>query len=291
MKTVLVFMSAYNGEKYIKCQLDSLLAQTGVEVHIYIRDDGSSDETRDILVAYSEACDAITYEYGENKGYAESFWQIFSLENKYDYYAFCDQDDFWLPDKLSSAVALLASHEGTPALYTSDVIPTDGEGAVIGERLFSPVPAVQDFYASLVRSILPGCTFVFNHEAFAVLSKYHGYKESHDWAVYTIVSAFGVVVFDPVSHIHYRLHGNNTLGKDNKLTYLKRKLKLFFSNPKRVRSRFAKDFYDTYCEELPQEYKDAAYHMGNYLEKKSMLLRDKHFGGVAFKLYTLLGKI
>ncbi len=290
MKKVLVFLSSYNGEKFLRCQLDSLLAQTGVDLHIHIRDDGSMDTTHTILEEYANAHANISFEYGENLGYAESFWQLFSMPNHYDFYAFSDQDDNWLPDKLSSAITLLAPYADVPALYTSDVIPTDGEGKVISDKLFSPDPAVQTYYESLVRSILPGCTFVFNSKAFEIIGKYRGFKESHDWAVYTIVSAFGTVVFDPVSHIHYRLHGNNTIGKDGGFTHLKRKIKLFF-HPKRVRSRFAKDFYDTYCDMLSEDYKSAAYNMGYYLKKRSLLTRDKRFPGGMFKLYARLGKI
>ena len=100
---VQVFLSSYNGEKYIEEQIDSVLQQKGVEVRILVRDDGSNDKTVDILeMLYKKG--KINFYKGENIGYAKSFLNLLTHDNKADYYAFCDQDDFWLSNKLIEGI-------------------------------------------------------------------------------------------------------------------------------------------------------------------------------------------
>lgn len=294
MKNVLVYLSTYNGEKYLKPLLDSVLAQEGVIVNIFIRDDGSSDSTRQILKEYAKANACIEVAFEENIGYAKSFWKLFQADNKFDYYAFCDQDDIWHKDKLISAVKLLEAERADekPLLYTSDVIAINNDLKVIDDHFFS-VTGVLSFYQSLQKSILPGCTFVFNSRAFEVLSKYNGYMESHDWATYCIISALGKVVYDAKPYIQYRIHENNTIGRSNKLIELLTRMKRLFHPPKRSRSCFAKDFFDCYNSVLNHDYAMAAKQLGYYrINKKKMeLLRNKRFKERYFKLMVLLGRV
>lgn len=100
-KSVQVVMSTYNGEKYLKEQIDSILSQEGVDVRLYIRDDGSSDRTTDILASYQEHKN-VKIEKGNNLGFAKSFLTALDECDEADYYAFSDQDDVWEKDKLST---------------------------------------------------------------------------------------------------------------------------------------------------------------------------------------------
>lgn len=93
-KSVQVVMSTYNGEKYLKEQIDSILSQEGVDVRLYIRDDGSSDRTTDILASYQEHKN-VKIEKGNNLGFAKSFLTALDECDEADYYAFSDQDDVW----------------------------------------------------------------------------------------------------------------------------------------------------------------------------------------------------
>lgn len=102
-KSVQVVMSTYNGEKYLKEQIDSILSQEGVDVRLYIRDDGSSDRTTDILASYQEHKN-VKIEKGNNLGFAKSFLTALDECDEADYYAFSDQDDVWEKDKLSTAI-------------------------------------------------------------------------------------------------------------------------------------------------------------------------------------------
>ena len=94
-KKVAVMMSTYNGELYIEEQIESILQQPGVDVFLYIRDDGSSDGTLRILQKYSST-DKVHIQYGKHIGIGNSFMELlWSLPDTYDYYSFSDQDDIW----------------------------------------------------------------------------------------------------------------------------------------------------------------------------------------------------
>ena len=97
---VLVLMSTYNGEKYLREQIDSILGQRGVEVSLLVRDDGSTDATLTTLDEYKES-GRLDYYCGNNLGPARSFMHLLQNAPASDFYAFSDQDDKWMDDKLS----------------------------------------------------------------------------------------------------------------------------------------------------------------------------------------------
>ncbi|WP_276834352.1 glycosyltransferase, partial [Massilicoli timonensis] len=105
-KRILVLLSAYNGEKYISAQIESILYQkTEHQVDLLIRDDGSNDDTLNILQEYeTKYPDRIKVVEGENIGYNKSFFWLIQEANGYDYYSLSDQDDVWLDNKLDIAV-------------------------------------------------------------------------------------------------------------------------------------------------------------------------------------------
>ena len=125
---VAVLMSAYNGEKYISEQINSILQQTYQNLVLYIRDDGSSDNTVSILEEY-ERQKKIVLIQGENLGFINSFFDVMKKCETADYYAWCDQDDIWIPDKIERAVEKLEENKRlhmrkgephAPVLYFSD---------------------------------------------------------------------------------------------------------------------------------------------------------------------------
>ena len=90
-------MSTYNGEKYIKTQIDSILEQDYREIFLAIRDDGSTDHTVEILKQYEEKYKNISVKQEENVGVIKSFFELVqNADENSDYYAFSDQDDKWL---------------------------------------------------------------------------------------------------------------------------------------------------------------------------------------------------
>ena len=239
-------MSTYNGEKYIKRQIETLLNQKDVDIHVLIRDDGSKDNTVKIIKNFSS--DRIELIEGTNIGFAQSFWTLLKIDNDYDYYAFCDQDDIWHEDKLISAINKLSSAD-CPALYTSDVIAVDSDENIIKKNAFG-FSGVLNYYDSLLYSVLPGCTFVFNKKLKEKLALYDGFMISHDWTTYIVANIVGKVFFDPIPHINYRIHSNNSIGVDTSLGMLIKKINRFIK-PKETntRSRVASNilkYYESY---------------------------------------------
>ena len=294
---VAVLLSTYNGEKYLEEQLNSLIKQKDVDITIIIRDDGSNDNTIKIIKKYTKKYNFIKFYTGKNKGYAKSFFDlIYNSKNygEFDYYSFCDQDDIWESNKLIQAIKKLEEYKNIPALYTSKVISVNYEMNVISDNTFN-TSRVLNQYESFQKSIIPGCVFVFNNKSKEIIEKYDGYMESHDWVVYNVVNVFGKIIYDNNSYIRYRIHQDNTIGKQNKIKTLLIKIKRFFSKSKCTRSNFAKDFYETYSNEIVDEYlktniKYLAYYKENITYKIKLLL-NRNFKGFIFKLYILLNRI
>ena len=104
---VIILMSVYNGENFIEEQLNSIFSQTGdFEIEVWVRDDGSKDGTISILKKYEEEKKLYWYS-GENLKPAHSFMDLIMHSCKADYYAFSDQDDVWLNDKLKRSIKRL----------------------------------------------------------------------------------------------------------------------------------------------------------------------------------------
>lgn len=121
-KKVNVIMPTYNGEQYVGEQIESIFAQTYDNIDIYIRDDKSSDNTIEVIKSYigkEPVGKKLILADNENTnwGYVRNVFDTLKLTEKADYYAFCDQDDFWLPEKIEKQVEMLEKHgDVTPAL-------------------------------------------------------------------------------------------------------------------------------------------------------------------------------
>jgi glycosyltransferase involved in cell wall biosynthesis len=147
-------------------------------------------------------------ERGEHVGFVQSFATLLARADA-DYVAFCDQDDVWLPDKVSRAVARLEGTSG-PALYC-------GRLAVVDERLeplgLSPMPRRGlSFANALVESQAAGCTLVLNRAARELIGDFPAEVVSHDWWAYLVVSAFGETLYDEHPAILFRKHSGQEFG-------------------------------------------------------------------------------
>ena len=101
--SVAILLGTYNGERFLEAQLDSLESQTARHWKLYVSDDGSTDATLDIIQRYQSkwSADKIQYQLGPQKGFAQNFLSLAcDPDIKADYFAFCDQDDVWLPEKI-----------------------------------------------------------------------------------------------------------------------------------------------------------------------------------------------
>ena len=216
MKTdfnVLVIMSTYNGERYLREQLNSLIYQKDVSLNVLIRDDGSTDNTVNIIRSYMDVLN-IKLIQGKNLGASRSFYmaaQEALLWKDCDYYAFCDQDDIWKEEKISMAIAKLKKFpSNVPQLYYSNLEMIDNEYNILGNRLINAeVP--RNSQNALACLCAYGCTFVFNKIALKKFCKFNIDKTSvpHDFWMYSICSLLGNCYYDSNSYIMYRRSGNN----------------------------------------------------------------------------------
>lgn len=212
--SVQILMSTYNGEKYIRTQLDSILDQDYEDIEVLIRDDGSTDMTCEIVKEYAEKYSNITWYAGQNIGVQKSFFDLITKANlEKEYYAFADQDDKWLPGKISRAVSILGGYrKETPVLYCSDKIIVDEELKPLKVTV-KRVMRKPTFGNALVQDMCTGCTAVMNRKLLEIIRI--GIPEftiMHDWWFYLTATCFGEVFYDEISYILYRQHGKNTSG-------------------------------------------------------------------------------
>ncbi len=248
---VSVLLSSYNGEKYIEEQIESVWKQKDVEVSVLVRDDGSKDSTLSILDRLGRKGDLSHYT-GGNMGPARSFMQLLKDAGDDEYYAFCDQDDFWKPEKLSVAVGMLEESSDVPALYVGQTQLAD---AALSPLPTTPIHPLLTFGESLVYEFAAGCTMVMNRKLRDIaVSHTPSYLKMHDVWVYSIALAIGAkVVFDPEPHILYRQHTGNAVGQGFGITEAwKRRLRRIF-NGEHSRYRRAVELREGFLGLMPGE--------------------------------------
>ena len=220
MNRVIVLLAAYNGEAYLQDQVESILAQKGVGVDIYISIDRSIDTTNDIchkLIAQYPNIHLLPLglEFG---GAASNFFRLLRDVEfaNCDYVALADQDDIWHSDKLSSAVEIIK--EKNIDAYSSNVMAfwPDGCQVLIDKAL------PQREFDFLFEAAGPGCTYVLTRDLATKVQEFliHNPKTNdfilHDWLIYAYARSHGYSWYiDPIPHMDYRQHHNNQVGVNN----------------------------------------------------------------------------
>jgi glycosyltransferase involved in cell wall biosynthesis len=214
---VAILLATKDGAPFIGEQLDSLLAQSHPLVDLWVSDDGSTDGTDAVIGSWQARWHKgrLTLVNGPRQGFAANFRSmIVDPRIDADYYAFCDQDDIWEPDRLESAIGWMQGHDaGTPLLFCSRTATMSETGAAQGySPLFLKPPS---FRNALVQSIAGGNTMMINRAARKLLATASARTEfvSHDWWTYLIVTAAGGIVrYDPRPLVRYRQHEANLVG-------------------------------------------------------------------------------
>ena len=229
-------MSTYNGEKYLKEQLESILSQINVDVHITIRDDGSSDNTISILEQYqTKYTDRIKIYCKDNVGYAKSFIELLSLAiSDADYYAFSDQDDVWLPEKCFMASKKLEECKDKFKLYVSSVKNCDSQLNLISINRFNK--NTSSLKSDFSRHRFPGCAMVFStavkDAAINMVSDYGiiSRMPSHDFIISSISHLYGSVLIDADSYILHRRHDMSITSKKGIFSRIKSEYNVVIKN-------------------------------------------------------------
>jgi glycosyltransferase involved in cell wall biosynthesis len=211
-----ILMATYNGEKYLKEQLDSIYSQDYKHWALYISDDGSKDNTLNILYDYNKLLNnKFVILDGPKQGFCQNFLSLCNkVEPKTDFYVWSDQDDIWLHNKLSHILNILDPIDNKiPVLYSGRTILVDKNNNQYGlSPLLNYKPL--EFKNSLVQCCGGGNTMVFNRPALELIKL--GYKSdlfSHDWWAYQIISGSGgKIIFDVIPLVRYRQHESNLIG-------------------------------------------------------------------------------
>lgn len=236
-KVVTVLLAAYNGEKFIAEQLDSLVNQTYKDLKIVIRDDGSIDATNEIINRYAEIHpDKIEIcPFSNPTGSAAgNFFKLLELY-KDDYIMLCDQDDVWQPDKVEKTLFFMKEQEekhgtDTPILVHTDLYVANEKLDILSQSFIKYQNLSTENTALnqiLMQNCITGCTVMINRAFHEKLYVFPSKLGMHDWWLGIIAAAFGKIAFLNAPTILYRQHGSNEVGAKNakSLSFIFEKIK------------------------------------------------------------------
>ena len=265
---VIILMATYNGEKYIKEQIESLLRQSFKDFTVYINDDCSTDKTFEILQEYSKKYPQkiIVSRNDKNSGSAKYNFIKMMIEKKADYVMLCDQDDVWLENKIEITLKKMKSAEKHYGKYMPMLVHTDLK--IVDEKLNEKSNSF--FYTmnvdykktqlknQIIQNTLTGCTAMYNMALAKLITDEPKFTVMHDWWIMIIASAFGRIVTLTEPTILYRQHGENVVGTRN-MKSLKFMMRFFVTKRKYIKNALyesyvqAESFYKIYHKRLSNE--------------------------------------
>lgn len=288
MINITVLMSTYNGEKYLKEQLDSIFAQKNVDVKLVVRDDASSDRTVDILKEYQKNHEnMIIINDRKNLGACCSFLYLIRTYTKGKYFALADQDDIWDEDKLVTAVKVIETVEkkksNIPLLYYSNLRVVNEKNEF--ERMSHTIPHVsKNRYAALIENLATGCTVVYNRDLANLAKKTQPEQYSmHDVWLYRVAKIFGEAIYDFEPHINYRQHAENVVGTSMKkvsLRKIERELKWMLDTKQNEWYTDIEIFYNQFSAMMNEDTQKACLKILNSkcsIKSKFDLIMDKRY--------------
>lgn len=273
-------MSTYNGEKYIGEQLDSIREQNYKDIKIFIRDDGSRDNTKKIIEEYNKKFPELFHDvlYEENCGAKKSFMKLIEKAPlNYKYFAFSDQDDIWKNDKIKKAVESIEKIEEFPTLYFSNYDIVD-ENLKYYRKGFINEKFAYTLQNAVIQTMGLGCTMVFNKKMMEIIRRKKINVDNiimHDYWLYLLGTVFGKIIYDENSTLYYRQHGRNVSGStlkiENKISNLL--LRLNKNNSLEIYIKQIKEFYGNYYEFLGENEKKV---IEKFIESKKLYKRIKN---------------
>ena len=254
MAEIEIILATYNGEKYLREQLDSVLANTFTDFEIHICADGSTDGTLEIAREYVEKYSQITlWENQENQGYTKNFLQAVKRETA-SYFMFCDQDDIWMPDKIEQTYRAIKEAEEAkeiPILVYTDAFNYDNDTkkdtGSFHKTSHLDTKKVDTAHLFMENKCI-GCTIMCNAKVRDYITELPEEIRVHDWWVALICSHFGKVVYLDKMTLHYRQHRDNMIGTSSFFHYLTERLRHVKEQRQALQATFAqgKAFYQLY---------------------------------------------
>lgn len=243
MIKVAILLATWNSSRYLGELLDSILTQTYTDWELHVRDDGSTDNTLEILANYAHKDSRIQIvssrgNMGPKMGFMNLLEQV-----EAELYMFCDHDDVWFPSKIEDSVNLMCSQpdwKSKPLVVGTDLCVVDAQLNVLADSFWKQqhyaLSLCNNKYFHLVYNNIPGCTMLFNQLARKVALPCPQEAQMHDsWLVASVLWNGGRVLPLAMATIFYRQHQDNVLGATQVPSYytqLKRLRQLFHKTKK-----------------------------------------------------------
>ena len=227
---IAILMATYNGERYVREQLDSLVHQTSREWTLFIHDDGSTDQTPAILKEYVGRYDNIhVLEYESQRGAMQNFFSMLQRVDA-EYYMFCDQDDVWHQEKVSISLERMKdqerAHPSLPIIVFTDLHVTDARLHVTYESFWQEICLYPEFITTFdemaASTAVTGCAMLFNKKAKEATVFPATHAIMHDaWITACTLRKGGVIHPIASQMVLYRQHEENCIGAEdlNKITF------------------------------------------------------------------------
>lgn len=240
-----ILMATYNGEKFLAQQIESIQKQTFKEWNLLIRDDGSSDKTCDIIRNFTAKDSRIRFineNEHHNLGVIKSFFTLVNYEVA-DFYFFSDQDDVWLPEKLSvSLEAVQHKASDVPLLVYTDLKVVNQELNILQDSMIRAQShhANTTLLPELTENTVTGGTMMINH---ALAEKWFTPNDilMHDWFLALLAASLGEIIYLDLPTQLYRQHDNNVLGART----MDKRFKILREGPKSIFTRYWKLIHDS----------------------------------------------
>ena len=250
-----ILLSSYNGEKYIRQQIESILTQTYSNFILYIRDDGSTDSTVSIIEELAKTDPRIKFiKDDRNLGYPSCFYYLTDTAPEADYYFFSDQDDVWLEDKIQSAIAVLENYDkATPVSYYSGYTICDSQMNKTGESpLIKRAPKLSDVLFQVCGLEF---TMAINKAALRLLNNNKpSFCSGRGVWMCMLYASLGHIVIDNNRYALYRRHDLAVTASD--MSFIGKfiwRIKRFFGGGFNDYREILQDFYNTVATKLSEK--------------------------------------
>lgn len=252
-----IILAAYNGEKYIAEQIESIIKQSFKNWRLLIRDDNSTDRTLNIIKKYSQLDNRIRIveNNNSNKGVTKNFEILLNI-SKAEYTAFSDQDDVWLPCKIEKMMKEIQQTEKEYGYENAVLIHTDAYIAdkdlnILSENFIADYGHKEGLNKLLFASKVQGASMMINKKLKKRILPLPDGLQLYDYYISLICEIFGIRKFIDQSLMYYRIHDNNLLGRyGNKIDLLKRFLKRESYLSRETEIYAVKSFKEKYIQSL-----------------------------------------
>ena len=282
---ITIIISTYNGEKYLKNQLNSLFLQTFKNFQVLVRDDGSSDNTLEVLKSY----DIKLIKTSKNLGAKESFSELLNYavaNSNSEYFMFCDQDDVWYSDKVEKTLLKIQAMEqecgDIGLLVHTDLEVVDEKLNILNNSFmdFQKIdPMKNNFNNLLIQNTITGCTMLINRKLAQKCLSIPDSAIMHDWWIGLVACQFGNIGYVNEATMKYRQHTSNAIGaKGFDISFILKNMSKKISLAENIFQ--AKAFLDRYRDKLDKNTIEmledfSTIESKSFWQKRKILLKHK----------------